>query len=94
MLLLALVRTMVNSIFQQPRPFERTGYFLQHQELLDLPAVDGRGGVVDCRDRDVPGIQVPDQRDAGTFLHMFRAAVCVAYASNRGSFPVRTHYYC
>ena len=38
----------------------RTGYFLQHQELLDLPAIDGRGGVVYRRYRDLPGIQVPD----------------------------------
>lgn len=44
------------------------GYLLQHQELLDVPAVYGDGGAFDRSYRDVHGVQVPHQRNAGALL--------------------------
>lgn len=52
-------------------PVDIAGYFLQHQELLDVPAVDGRGCAVYRRSRDIPGLQVPDQRNAGAGSNFF-----------------------
>lgn len=52
------------------------GNFLQHQKLLDVPAIHGCGGIVHRRNRDVPGIQVPDQRNAGAFGHAPALVFC------------------
>lgn len=42
------------------------GYFLQHKKLLDFSTVHCCCSPVHCGHRDVHGVQVPDQRDAGT----------------------------
>lgn len=42
-----------------------TGYFLQHQELLDVSTVDRCGSSVHCGHRDVHGVQVSNQCNAG-----------------------------
>lgn len=55
------------------------GYFLQHQELPHLPALHCCGSTIDRRAGYVHGVQMPNQRNAGTAqgtaVHFWRGCV-------------------